>query len=177
MQLKSAALLALMLITVFLTKSLWPTREQVIVPPKIVTQWDTIARLDTVWRTKLVEKTKWDTTYLERVTITQPETVTVRHAYMLGISAVYVGKNVGDSMIVDGFFQGPNPHTGLDERREWRARWWVAGPLEAVSLDTFPPRASFYDAPKVVRHCETKCKALHVVAGILLKATVDALNR
>lgn len=173
---KTAALMALILATVFLTRSVWPKEVRIPSEPRIVTVYDTVPQLDTVWKTRTLERTRWDTAYLERVTVTEPETVTVERAYMLGLTAILVGEKVGDTTMAFGFWQGPNPHTGQEERRNWRTIWYTAGPLQAISLDTFPPRAAFYNPPKPPKVCGLGCKLAHVGAGIVLGKAIDVLR-
>jgi len=137
-------------------------------PPRLVTVWDTVARLDTLWRTRWRASVQWDTVLTERVIVSQPETVYVMPE-AVGMTLVQVPATVGDSTVVEGFALRLVDSTV--ERRDWRARYWTAGPLRELSADTLPPRIRF-DPPSarepVRRSCGFFCRAQTLVLGVSL---------
>jgi hypothetical protein len=126
-----------------------------------------VVKIETKWVTKEIEKTKWDTVYLERVVTARPETVVVsRMTPVTGLRYLIVGEKVGDSTTALGFTVKANPQDSSTILLDlWQTRWWTAGPLRSVSTDTFPPRISFYPAPEVSKDCGWWCKTKLVVSA------------
>ena len=162
---KYAPWLALLVVALgagYMGRTLFPKTVQIATPPRIVTQYDTVARLDTAWVTRLVRETRWDTVYLERVMTAAPETLRVCPD-VRGLTTLTVGQQPGDSTVARGFALSVRDTLVLVER--WQAQWWTPGPLKAFSLDVFPPRVAFWDPPKVVKGCGFFCTASHYVVG------------
>jgi hypothetical protein len=159
--------LVLLVLGGVLTRSLFPKTIRQVVPPRIVTQYDTVEKLDTAWITREVQKTKWDTVYLERVITARPETVVVsRMTSVTGLRYLIVGEKVGDSTTALGFTVKANPQDSTTILLDlWQTRWWTAGPLRSIATDTFPPRISFYPAPEVSKNCGWWCKTKLVLAS------------
>lgn len=166
---KQTAIIGLVLLVLggVLARALFPKTVREVVPPRIVTQWDTVQKLDTAWITREVQKTKWDTVYLERVISAKPETVVVsRMTPVSGMRYLIVGEKVGDSTTALGFTVKANPADSTTILLDlWQTRWWTAGPLRSISVDTFPPRIAFYDPPKESSKCGFFCKAKLALVG------------
>lgn len=143
-------------------RSLFPIHSDAIViqrPGRIV--YDTVKSIDTI-RIAVLRKTT-DTLWLDRVTVTQPETVYVLPP-LVGLKALSVPKAYGDTMTAFGFELRPD--TGASYiTRDWSATWIYPGPLRAIVADTFPPRASFWPAPSPRRDCGILCKLSHYAVG------------
>ena len=148
----------LVLVLIFAVRELFPKRIERLTPPRIITVYDTVRALDTAWVRRVVKQT--DTLYLERVTLTLPETVYVIPR-LNGLTALAVGKP-GDSTLARGFTLMPSD-SGSGLLIGWQAQWWTPGPLRGFSLDTFPPRLSFYDPPG--KSCGLFCKVKHYAIG------------
>lgn len=127
-----------------LVRGCWPRTVTVVKPGTIVTVTDTVDRIDTVWATKITRRT--DTLYLQRVIVTKPDTVFVLPRHLYGLTALSVPRELGAQTRAQGFELEPGD-SGRITRREWSTAWWTAGPLEALSLDTFPPRLRFGAPP------------------------------
>lgn len=149
--------------TVLLSRQFWPRTVEVVHPPRIRTVYDTVTRLDTAFVTRIVERTKWDTVYLERVTMTPPETLYVTPD-MFGLTLLDVGQSIGDSTVARGFHIFDVD--GFPALQSWQLQWWTAGPLKSLSLDTFPPRIAFLPPSPVQKRCDFWCQAkLAALAG------------
>lgn len=144
-------------------RSLFPRVERIPSPPRIVTVYDTVPRLDTIWRTRWRESVRWDTLPAEVVTVASvPETVYVAPP-LYGLLLLDVPETVGDSTVGEGFAIMPSDSGYV--RLDWRMQWWTSGPLRAMSLDTFPPRIAFWPAPKPMRSCGFLCSLGHYAVG------------
>jgi hypothetical protein len=139
--------------------------------PRIVTQYDTVTQLDTAWITR-VRKDTIRVNVIERVTVTVPETLRVLPPRVDGITALSVGRRVGDSTLVHGFTLAPLD-TGVS-RRTWTVQAYTAGPLRGLVLDSLP-RFSFYPVPK--RPCNLGCVAKYVGIGVLAGFGVASVVR
>lgn len=159
--------LVLLVLGGVLTRTLFPKTVTKATPPRIVTQWDTVEKLETKWVTKEIERIKWDTVYLERVVTARPETVVVATMRPIsGLRYLIVGEKVGDSTTALGFTAKANPQDSSSILVEmWQTRWWTAGPLRSVSLDTMPPRIAFYPAPEEEKNCGWWCKTKLVLGS------------
>lgn len=150
-------------------RAIFPIRVVSVTPPKIIAIHDTVKKVDTLWRVRLVSDTKWDTVYLERVTIEKPDTVEKYVPNLEGISAVFVPKNIGDSAVAQGFLVDSG-HVKL-----WKAQWWAPGPLRAISADTFPPRISFYPAIEQAETCGTGCAIRKYLTGGIVGVAITGV--
>lgn len=124
--------------------------------------YDTVERVDTAWKVKLVTKTHWDTIYTERVVIAKPETVYINSTYS-GVTQITVPKTIGDSTKILGLTVSKIDSTFL--LRRWQVNYFTPGPLAALSADTFPPRVKFYEA---VKGCNVGCSLKKVGIGVLI---------
>lgn len=136
-----------------------PKEKTVRLDPVIVTEWDTMSQLDTVWLERV--RREVDTVNLvQRVIVQVPETVFVTDsspgAYEVGITAIEAPLSWGDTLQVRGF------HSVWFERglvtSWWETRHFVKGPIRSVIVDSVPPLVSFYDIPEP-SECNTICKA------------------
>jgi len=133
----------LALVAIVAIRELFPKRVRIVLPPRIITVHDTVRHLDTAWVTRIRRQT--DTVNLvERVTVTVAETLHVCPG-AIGLTALEVGRRVGDSTLAHGFVL-KSESAGMIRRR-WQAQIWTAGPLRSLVLDSLPPRLSFYDPP------------------------------
>jgi hypothetical protein len=148
---------------------------EVMTPPRIVTRWDTVQVLDTVHITRTIRETVFDTTILERVLTSAPETLRVLPPEIRGLTFISVPDTAGDSTVARGFELAA--HDSLFERRSWEAHWWTPGPLRVLALDTFPPRVSFGVFPQPARECGFLCKVSHYLVGAALGAAVWEIAR
>lgn len=151
-----------------IVRSLWPRTIEIVTPPRIITQWDTVLRLDTVAILRTIRETRWDTIYLERVLTSAPETLRVLPPRTLGLTFLSVPDRAGDSTVARGFELVPLD-SGLT-RRQWTAQWWTPGPLRVLALDTFPPRVSFGTFPQPGKDCGFLCKVRGYGLGMILGA-------
>lgn len=145
-------------------------------PPKIITVYDTVKQVDTLWKIKLVKETKWDTVFTEKVVITAvPETVLVNAIPKLvlnGVTTLQVGKEIGDTTKILG--QTITMDTGGVYRRPWEVNYYTPGPLTALSTDTFPPRVKFGKPPN---DCAFKCRVKIFGTGAGVTAVVITILR
>ncbi len=141
-------------------RDLFPKREAVPTPPRIVTVHDTVRALDTAWITRVRHDTV-QINVVERVTVTVPETVRVAPA-LTGLTALVVGARVGDSTIAGGFSVA-STGTGYVLDR-WQTQLYTLGPIKSVAVDAGGGvAAQFYDAPKPP--CGPLCVAKHYLVG------------
>jgi len=150
---KETAILLMAIAAVVVGRECFPKERIVHTAPEIVTRWDTleVTQLDTVevmrWRDRW--RTRTDTFEIVReVLVTQVDTV-YELAPTIGVSALDTRLAWGDSMIVRGFELEGDPAGIL--RREWRANYFVTGPLRSIIADTIPPRVEFWPPPE--RRC------------------------
>jgi len=144
-------------------RSLFPKRIEVATRPRIVTQYDTVKVLDTLWREKVRKEVQHDTVFAERVVRTLPETVQVYHHN--GITFVHAGKKIGDSTLVGGREISVSPDgTWISN---WQVQYWTGGPLHTLDADTMPPRISFYTPGTFQsgKECGFLCKLGHYAVG------------
>ena len=134
---------------------------RVVQPPRIRLQIDTVATIDTVRLTEeIIRTTRPDTVWLERLTVTPPETVMVVPP-LAGLTALIVAPRVGDSSVAQGFRVVP-ADSGYAFTR-WEAQWYTPGPLRSLVIDGGLPRAAF--GPPPPRACGPWCKLGHYVTG------------
>lgn len=166
---KSAILwVATVVAAILLVRSLWPRTVEVPSAPRIVTQYDTVARLDTAWITRLRHDTI-RVNVTERVVVTVPETIYAAPR-VRGMTALHAGKRVGDSTLVGGFVLEP-----LDSgytRREFLVQFYTLGPVRSVTIDSVP-RITFYPVP--AKPCQFFCKAGHYLTGAAIGFGVASL--
>jgi hypothetical protein len=132
--------------------------------PTIVTVYDTVEHVDTLWKTKLVKTEHWDTVLTERVVTAKPETVYTSLTFS-GMTQVMVPGKRGDSTKVLGLTIQTGDSGTITSR--WQVNYWTKGPLRALSLDTFPPRISYSEPPKT---CNVVCSLKKYGLGILIGA-------
>lgn len=166
---KQTAIIGIVLLILggFLARTLFPKTVERVLPPRIVTQYDTVERIDTRYLDRVIRETKWDTVYLERVVTAKPETVLVATMRPIsGLRYLLVGEKAGDSTTALGFTAQADPS---DSTRIlvnlWQTRWWTPGPLLSFSLDTLPPRVHFGEFPVPKKNCGFLCKTGLVLAG------------
>jgi len=130
--------------------------------PHIVTQYDTVKVIDTLWLTKLKHDTVYKDNIVERVTVSKPETIFVFHP-LDGILAVSVPNKVGDSTLVLGY-----SYRSMDTafvKQEWQYQYWTPGPLRSVTLSpSGAPSVDFYKPPQI---CTGKDKLRYAGEGAL----------
>jgi hypothetical protein len=160
---KIAPWIILAIVGIVLVREFFPRRVEVIMPPRITTIHDTIRSLDTLWITKL--KTKTDTLYQERITLSLPETVFVTPR-VWGLTALSVAPKVGDSTLAQGFSLEPGD-SGQTVRMNWRVQWWTPGPLRALVVSPDGVRVGWGPPPKpgCGLFCALKKYALGAGAG------------
>lgn len=161
--------LTLVVLIFFAGRQSKPTQTQTV--PHFTTVYETVTHIDTAWKIKLIKETKWDTVFTEKVvTVMQPETVLVTDTLstvLNGIVVVEVGK---DTTKVLG--QKITADTGNVYREPWQVNYFTAGPLVALSSDTFPPRIKFGPKPK---SCNFGCGIKKVGIGFGLGLNVGLL--
>lgn len=156
-------------------RMLFPVTERVISPPRIVTRYDTVQTVDTLWRSAWRERTRWDTLPPEIVTVeAAPETVYVMRP-VLALTVLDVPQAIGDSTVAEGFRLTPADSGYL--RTAWRMQWWTPGPFRAIDATVFPPRVAFWPEPKPVRSCGFFCRLSLLGAGAALGAAGWELAR
>lgn len=122
-------------------------------PPRIVTVYDTVQTLDTVWRERIRQVAMAQETLrvniLETLLVTVPETLMVRDTLRLaGVDALEIGQ-VGAQSRVEGFTVQSQGDTALTRVR-WRYTYWTPGPLLGLVMgDTAP--LLLWGEPPVVR--------------------------
>lgn len=137
-------------------------------PPRIVTVWDTVDAVDTLWITRLADTVvRVDTiTLTERVTVSYPDTVAVCPD-IIGVTAVAVPEAVGESTLVGGFILSPLDSGGVTVR-SWESQVWTAGPLRGILVhDTLPPSVVYWPQPSLPRTCGFWCQASRFGLGSL----------
>lgn len=152
-----------------LIREVWPKMVTPVAPaPQIVTKWDTVTKVDTLWKVKVREHTNLDTVWAESVTISKPDTVTVRdtvYAYT-GIDFVLAGKSRGDSVLVSGLRIKADGTSVV--REVWTVRYWQGGPLKSLDAGSFPPVVNFWPVVPQPKQCSLLCKAkLAAIAGVI----------
>lgn len=160
--------LVLLVLGGFIARVLFPKTIERVAAPRIVTQYDTVERLDTTWLKKEVETIRWDTIYTERVVTAKPETVYVAELRPVsGVRFLSVGKKAGDSTTAVGFTVRPDTSDSTKVLVSmWQTRWWTPGPLLSLSIDTLPPRVEFGEFPVPKKDCGFFCKTGLVLAGV-----------
>jgi hypothetical protein len=153
-------------------RTLFPRSIARVVPPRTITVYDTVVRLDTAWVARRIRETRVDTVRLERLTVTAPETVRVCPR-LAGLTFLEVPAQVGESTVALGF-QTIAQDTGAVVRR-WRAQWWTVGPLRALAVDSGPPRISFYPVARARPPCGVGCQLGHYATGAALGAGLAGL--
>lgn len=156
---KVALWLVLVVAAALVIRDLFPKKVQVITPPRIVTVFDTVRALDTVWITKLRKQT--DTLYQERVTLSLPETVFVSPR-LWGLTALQVAPKIGDSTVAQGFSIEPGD-SGQTLMMGWRVQWWTPGPLQALIVTPGGIRAGWGPPPKP--NCGFMCSVKKYALG------------
>lgn len=164
---KTWALVVLVVGSAVILRELFPKREVVASPPRIRTVHDTVATVDTVWLRRAAQPSKPDTVYLERVSVTPPETVKVAPS-LVGITGLVVAPWVGDSTVVQGFRLEP-VDTGYTVS-QWQAQFYTMGPVRAVTLLNGTPQIGFGPPPKPP--CGRGCVAKHVTYGAIFGAAL-----
>lgn len=148
--------------------------EPAVIPiPRITTVYDTVRELDIRWRDRPTAEARTDTfRVIERVTVTVPETVLVDTGTWRGIQFVSVPVERGDSMLIEGATV-VRDSAGTLTQRQWRVQAWTAGPLRLISLDSFPPRLSFWPPPTPAR--SSRCGAGVAAGYAVLSQSLDAV--
>jgi hypothetical protein len=132
--------------------------------PRIVTQYDTVKVIDTLWVTKLKHDTVYKVNIVERVVHTPPETVTVMPK-LSGVKDVWIAPKRGDSSLVYGFSVMPLDSAGRHYAfTQWQYQYWTKGPLRSLNLVNGTPAMTFDDPPP---SCDLNCKA-HVAGGAIV---------
>jgi len=136
--------------------------------PRIVTQYDTVRQIDTLWLTKLKHDTVQKVNIVERVIRTPAETI-YKVPNLVGLEALQIGEKRGDSTLAYGFLlQATDSAYTLSH---WQYQYWTPGPLRSLRVTpTGAPAIVFDDPPP---QCDLKCKA-HWGAGFV--ATVELLR-
>lgn len=166
---KTLALIVLVLGGALLLRSLFPRTVTVSLPPRIRTVHDTISRtrwqFDSAALKRAIAKLKPDTVYLERLSVTPPETVKVAPR-LIGVTGIVVAPFVGDSTIVQGFTLIPND-SGYELGR-FQGQFYTTGPLRAFAFVNGRPALSF--SPPPPKPCRLTCKAGHYLLGAAVGA-------
>lgn len=155
-----------------LLREVWPKERIVRTEPEIITKWDTleVTKLDTVevvlWRSQT------DTVTVAReVIVTRADTI--RDCALLppaiGISALSVPQEWGDSLVVRGFTIGGDTAAHTLLRREWRVNYFYKGPLSTLIADTVPPRIGFWPMSEE-ESCSFWQKVKYVALGLPIGA-------
>src|SRR6266702_521938 len=98
---KVLAVAALAIGSGLILRDMFPKTVQT--PVVIHTVYDTVAKLDTVYVTKLKKETRWLTLYLEHLTTTKPETLYAVPS-LNTLAFLHVPQTfTGDSMFAKGF--------------------------------------------------------------------------
>jgi hypothetical protein len=119
-------------------------------PPRIVTQHDTVRQIDTLWKVQWRDKVKHDTVnVVEKVTVTVPETVQVVPK-LTGLTSLIVGTSIKDSTLMEGFTIQPAESSKVAVRR-WVGQYYTSGPLSALFVDSVPPQVHFGTFPEPPR--------------------------
>lgn len=148
-----------------MVRELFP--KKILSPVRIALQVDTVATIDTLWRTKLQRTT--DTLWLTRVEIQKPETV-YRVPPLVGLTGLSVA-SVGDTSRALGFRLTPID-TGYTIG-SWSAQWYTPGPLKALVVPAAGfPQAEFGPAP---RECGFGCVLKHYLTGAAVGGGATAI--
>ena len=132
-------------------------------PPRIITVYDTVPEIDTMWVDRVVERVVKDTVNLtEYVTITVPEIIEVCPT-ISGVTALDVGPIVGDSTMIAGFDLKNTDNVLTMER--WTRRYWTPGPLQALAFTPEGVDVSFGVYVPPVKPCGFWCKTGHYLTG------------
>ncbi len=131
-------------IGILLVRQFFPRTVEISTPPIIRTVRDTVRTLDTAWVVKL--RTKTDTLYRERITVTLPETVYVAPR-LWGLTALNVAPQRGDTTVAQGFSIEPGD-SGQLLTMDWRVQWWTPGPLRGLTILPNDVRAQWGEPPK-----------------------------
>lgn len=148
-------------------RELFPKREVVASPPRIRTVHDTVTTVDTIWLRRAAHPSKPDTIYLERFSVTPPETVTVAPS-LVGMTGLVVAPWVGDSTVVQGFRLEP-VDTGYTVS-QWQAQFYTMGPVRAVTLLNGTPQVGFGPPPE--KPCKLGCKLKQYGTGAIFGAAI-----
>lgn len=161
MKAKTIAYAVVVLGAAIIARDLFPKTVTKTLPPIFKLVHDTVQAFDTVRVKAAIKKTKPDTTWLERFTVTPPETVAVA-PNVSGVERLLVGK-LGDTTVAYG-----HELLALDQGyqfHEWRATWYTPGPLQSLSFDSLGgvPLASF--GPPPPKGCGFFCAAKKYAVG------------
>lgn len=159
---KTLGLMVLILVAAIMLRELFPKRQLVASPPRIQTVHDTVATVDTLW---LRRQVKTDTLYLERFSVTPPETVRIAPRLM-GITGLVVAPFLGDSTVVQGFTLVPTD-SGYAVG-QWQGQFYTTGPVRALAIVNHRPAISF--GPPPPKGCRFFCTAKHYLTGALFGA-------
>lgn len=157
---KAIPWIVLAIVAIFLVREFFPKRIEVVRPPRITTVHDTVRALDTAWIVKLQRRV--DTQYVERVTLTLPETVYVAPEAW-GLTALQIAAKVGDSSLAQGFSIMPGDDSGSIVRMGWRVQMWTPGPLRGLIILPRSVRAEWGDPPP--KDCNLWCTLKHYGIG------------
>lgn len=164
---KTGALILALVAGAVILRELFPKRELVASPPRIQTVHDTVATVDTLWLRHAAQPSKPDTIYLERISVTPPETVLVAPR-LVGMTGLIVAPWVGDSTVMQGFRLAP-VDTGYTVT-QWQAQFYTMGPVRAVTFLNGTPQIGFGPPPE--KPCRFGCKLKHYATGALFGAAV-----
>lgn len=168
---KALAGIVLLVGAIVLGATLFPRTRTVDHPVVIRTVHDTVQRIDTVELVRRIQALKPDTVFLERQTVTPPETITVVPP-LTGITLLQVGKNVGDTTWAVGYYVRPLG-AGRYAMHSFSSDFYTAGPLAGMQLFGDTLKAAFYPAPKAP--CTFVCKGRLATASALLGVSLYVL--
>lgn len=142
-KIKWIGIAALVLVAAFSLRELWPKERVVHTPPEIVTVYDTVA-VDSFIPVEVPVPVPGPE-ITRTVTVTEVDTVEVTPELpsIFGATRIRMaGMEWGDTLSIQGFQLEPDS-TGSLLRREWRADYFITGPLEAIAVDSVPPVVTF----------------------------------
>lgn len=166
MNVKTLATIGLIVVGAFVLRDIFPKTVEIDHPVVIHTVHDTVKSIDTVTLVKRIAELRPDTVYLERQTVSKPETVTVVPA-LTGLTRLLAGEKPGDTTTAFGFAVEPlgAEHYAI---HDWASSFYSTGPLAALKLDGDTLRAAFYPPPKP--GCQFGCKVKLLGEGSALGA-------